>query len=239
MISFSITDWLYWGDIFCCQSNIEPIAKRQPDLSNIPAIQRRRLPLVARRINQFVLTAKKENIPTVYFPQQGEISQTLAIIRSYENEVSPAKFSLSVHNAIAGILSVIHQNKQSYQVIDSLSGGIEMAIVEAVSLLSQHKRVNVVYYDEALPQDFRVFYQDGHSGELPSTMVLGLTICQGNDLTLTKQKTTPANKYQLSTDFSAVQQVADFIRHAEGRILNNHYASCYWQWKRNGNQEKT
>lgn len=232
LISFTINDWFYWGEHFYSKSAPTPVAEKQPDLGNIPAIQRRRLPLVAKRINQFALAANSAETPIIYVSQQGELSQTLAIIRSFVGEVSPMKFSLSVHNAIAGLLSVAHKNTQSYQAIDSLSGGIETAIIEAYCLLSQHDSVSIVYFDEDLPQEFSALYDEAETPtETPKATVLALTIAKGEDLHLEKQ-VSEAQDYALKTDYLAVANIADFLQSPAQDALDNRYNACTWRWER-------
>lgn len=232
MISFTISDWFYWEERFYSKDAPTPVADKKPDLSNIPAIQRRRLPLVAKRINQFALVAKNTETPIIYVSQQGELSQTLAIIRSFSGEVSPMKFSLSVHNAIAGLLSVAHKNTQNYQAIDSLSGGIETAIIEAYCLLNQHDSVSIVYFDEDLPQPFHNLYgETAHPTETPKATVLALTITKGEAFHLEK-KVSEAQNDALKTDYLAVSNIADFLQSTNQNVLDNRYSACHWRWER-------
>ncbi len=226
MIQFAIADWFYWGEHFFSQDCPEPVADKAPALDNVPAIQRRRLPLVAKRINAFALAAGQAQTPLVYASCHGSMSNTFDIIRQLDSDVSPMKFSLSVHNAIAGLLSVVHQNTQSYQVIDSLSGNIEIALIEAVALLTEYPRVNVIYYDEQLPPAFSDF---SRPDEPSATCVLALTLTAGKAFSLEKQSGL-ASDYHL-TDKTAARRVADWLRQPTQPTLTNCYADAQWQWQ--------
>ncbi len=74
-----------------------------------------------------------------------------------KEQLSPMDFSLSVHNAIAGLFSIALGNKQSST---SLSGGkstFEMGLLEAYALAEARQiHVGYLYYDMPLP----VFYGD-------------------------------------------------------------------------------
>ncbi len=180
---FSIDNWFYWENDYC-DINSRSTTKNY-DLSNIPVIQRRRLPEVAKRMNAFTKRLSEQKIPIIYATHNGEISQTLSIIRTFKDDVSPAKFSLSVHNAIAGLLSIIHKNNQPYQTIDSMSGLLEVAITEAYALLSHYNKVGIVYYDEELPV---LLGQNNTGSPLPSLRVFGLLLSAGDDYALSARQ---------------------------------------------------
>ncbi len=234
-LAFDVADWFYWGDNYYDTNtplnkpeDMRDIHKPIADLSAIPAIQRRRLPEVAKRMHHFAKRLADEQTPIIYASYNGQVSQTLAIIRSFAADVSPAKFSVSVHNAIAGLLSVIHKNTLSYQAIDSLSGLIESAIVEAAGLLTKHEKVGIIYYDETLPTELAV-----HNEEIPAMRVFALTICRGNHYCLAKiptlKKHHPDN---MLAEFDAPEQIASFFYNKE-KILVNQYANTAWQWSCN------
>lgn len=155
MIYFNITDWFYWGEYYLDNNepNIKKVEKKV-ELTGISSLQKRRFPDVAKKINAFFLAANTKNEPIIYTSKYGQLAKTMAIIRGFADEVSPAKFSMSVHNAIPGLLSATHQSKIPYQTIDSMAGMIEMAMFEASSLLNKHPAVNVVYFDESLSSAF-------------------------------------------------------------------------------------
>ena len=53
-------------------------------------------------------------------------------------EVSPTAFSLSVHNAIAGLFSIAYGCHQEITVIAPGQDGIAPAFIEALGLLQEH-----------------------------------------------------------------------------------------------------
>lgn len=70
-------------------------------------------------------------------------------------ELSPTAFSLSVHNAIAGLFSMIYVNQLETSVIAPGRDGLASGFVEALGLLQEgHPAVLLVFYDEPVPAFF-------------------------------------------------------------------------------------
>jgi hypothetical protein len=66
-------------------------------------------------------------------------------------EISPTAFSLSVHNAIAGLFSMVWQNKLQSTVVAPGEEGMAAGFIEALGLLQEGaEQVLLVFYDEPL-----------------------------------------------------------------------------------------
>jgi hypothetical protein len=64
-------------------------------------------------------------------------------------ELSPTAFSLSVHNAIAGLFSIAYHNHQEITVIASGQEGIAPAFIDALGILQEGAAaVLLIFYDE-------------------------------------------------------------------------------------------
>ncbi len=148
MLNFSIKQWALW-DLSESAEFIgqEATYSGKPELIGVKPMVKRRMPMLARAI--YELTQGHKQMPIVYASKNGELSRTIKLIRQFGGDLSPALFSMSVNNAIPGLLSVIGEDNSSYTVIDSMSGVIEMAVYEAVSLLDQHAAIKVVYFEES------------------------------------------------------------------------------------------
>jgi len=160
--SFNLKSWAAWGIGELAEiTKLEKIKNGTPLLENIPPMVKRRMPMLAKYIfelntildDSLSIKTPKTAIPTVYASKNAELKRTFNIIRSFTGDVSPAQFSMSVHNAIAGLLSVINKDNSVYTVIDSMSGTLEAAVIEAISLLSEYDYVKVIYFDEDLPDE--------------------------------------------------------------------------------------
>lgn len=125
--------------------------EKRPDVSFIPPMMRRKLSDI-EKIALWVAeqTAPKGVYRSVFASRFGEWRQTLKLLRQFytDKEVSPAGFSLSVHNAAAGLYSLLKQNPESYTALAANEDTFEMGFIEAY--LSE-KPVLYVYAEEEAP----------------------------------------------------------------------------------------
>ena len=159
-ISFAISEWSGWksnaNSTNSGEENYLTIAE-DPDVSSIPPLLRRRLNLLGRACANEILQhiKKDENIPVVYCSQHGDIERTFGILsKAAKGEpTSPMNFSLSVHNAILGVLSIHLGLTSSISSISSEQNGLVPVLLEAVGILmSGSEKVLCVLCDVTLPQ---------------------------------------------------------------------------------------
>jgi hypothetical protein len=98
-------------------------------------------------------------MPAVFFSSHGESQYYFEMLHGIaaHEDVSPSRFSLCVHNAIAGLSSV---HSASFEPYVSLSGGEEgvfAAFLEAGGLLLETPQVLVVWYEQPLPDAYRAY----------------------------------------------------------------------------------
>lgn len=135
----------------------------KPDLSSIPPMLRRRLAPLARvvfhTLKECVSYPAEETV--IFSSRMGEIQRTQGILEALaSNEpVSPAAFSLSVHNAIAGLWSLAHGVQLPLLALAPVNGSPVPALVEAYAHLAEQPRgvINVVCYEEPCPDFYRPF----------------------------------------------------------------------------------
>jgi hypothetical protein len=126
-------------------------------------MQRRRLSPLARVafhvLGQCADMSKEE--PVVFSSVMGEIQRTQRILETIATDqpVSPAAFSLSVHNSISGQWSVIHGIKAPMIALSPPDGSAVAALLEAIGILleSTYRAVNVVFYEEDYPEFYSPF----------------------------------------------------------------------------------
>lgn len=136
-------------------------------LDAIPAMQRRRLSPLAKLALHGALTALDgQHVDyIVWASRYGDEQKTLDILQDVlkQQPPSPTQFSTSVHNAIAGLYSILCQDATPST---SLSCEWTEALIEAYAVLKTRAgtaQVLVVAYDQALPsvyndaQDFPAF----------------------------------------------------------------------------------
>ena len=148
----------------------------KPDVSFVPAMERRRLTgveraalSVAHRALELAAASRSadpsapqspgQTIPVVFASRWGEIGTTLRLMRQMhdEGEMSPAGFSNSVHNAAPGHLSLLLKNKAPYTAIAAGPDSYEMGLLEAKTTPG---KVLFIYAEEETPAFYRGEFKD-------------------------------------------------------------------------------
>lgn len=145
----SAEDWARWNGR---SADGDP----KPALDWLPPMQRRRLPALARGAFHVARRAAGDlaaDVPTVLACSHGEPSRTLDLLETLADgePLSPAAFSLSVHNAVSGQLGIALGNRAPASTVALAGDGLSGALVEALCLKQPGKPVLVVIYEAPLP----------------------------------------------------------------------------------------
>ncbi len=146
-------DWIQWA-----RENTNPATSTKPDISQIPALKRRRMSKLSKMALSTALNCLDGNEQKpicVFASQHGELERTIKIINSFVNneDTSPTDFSLSVHNTALGLFSIQTHNKMPATTIAAGDDTFGYALLEACNLLQRYPESSVllVYFDEPLP----------------------------------------------------------------------------------------
>jgi hypothetical protein len=154
---FVLNDWGAWAP--ASEGGETSDRRSGPNLAGIPdfipKLQQRRLSPLARAVFNAVDRCIRpgETLPTVFSSAHGEVGKALEMLKTIQagEELSPTAFSLSVHNAIAGLYSIAYRNQQEITVIAPGGEAIAPAFVEALGMLREGAdEVLVVLYDEPI-----------------------------------------------------------------------------------------
>lgn len=128
-------------------------------LANIPAMQRRRLSTLAKiALNSAVQALQEHQVQyLVWASRYGDEQKTINILHDIlqGQTPSPTQFSTSVHNAIAGLYSILYQDATPST---SLSCSWSEAMLEAYAWLKNQPNATaalVIYYDAPLPEIYQ------------------------------------------------------------------------------------
>ncbi|OWY28750.1 beta-ketoacyl synthase chain length factor [Herbaspirillum robiniae] len=152
--------WQQWinGDLRAAGSG-EPAVKAMP-----PMLRRRASPAgkLALENAYAVLPADDaaDDIPIVFASRHGECARSVELLQELAAgaPLSPASFSLSVHNANAGLFSIARRARGNGIAVAAGRSTIEHAVIEACSLLADGApRVLLVAADGPLPEVFAQF----------------------------------------------------------------------------------
>lgn len=153
------------------------MALDKPVIENVPPMQKRRLSPLARVVFHVLdsCVEPQSQAPVVFSSYMGEIKRTQGILDTLAiNEaVSPAAFSLSVHNSIGGLWSLIRGNRGPVLALASPNGSPVAALLEAAGMLAegQWESVTVVFYEEEFPQFYAPYLQGP-----PASQALAITL---------------------------------------------------------------
>ncbi|WP_434767477.1 beta-ketoacyl synthase chain length factor [Pseudomonas triticicola] len=194
VINFNIAQWRAWApgldsvDAWQAWSR-QPVVLQSsdaaPDVSFLPAMQRRRLSRLARMAFSvgWPLADGRDNLPLVFVSRHGETPRTFEILRDLATEqpLSPTQFSLSVHNAIIGLWSIMRGETSEMTALAAAGDGLEHGMLEAAALLEEGApAVLLVITEEQPPEAYSQWVDD-----VPFPYALGLLLTPGTDWRLT------------------------------------------------------
>ncbi len=228
---FIIHQWHCWPPL---SSETQTAVEQQKTLlASVPKMLRRRLTPLAKTVFCAILQqqANYAEIPIVFSSSHGELEKSLRMMEMIEDnqEISPTQFSLSVHNAIAGLFSIAFNNKQQISVLAPGEDGVAAGFLEACGLLEEGENaVLLVFYDESLPaffptQPYRL------SDDKSLAVALWLSKCgEGTSLTLELTPTTGQDGEQ------PIQliRLLEFLSTSQAELQFNNGRNG-WLWKKN------
>ncbi|MHC1668893.1 beta-ketoacyl synthase chain length factor [Stenotrophomonas maltophilia] len=173
MIEFSIVDWAAWAPGLSERSQwlgwadapFLPQGEGAPALSEVPAMQRRRIERLGRMAIQTACWCEDghgadSQVPLVFASRHGDVARSMELLGALVNEqpLSPTGFGLSVHNAIAALYSIARGHRGNYLALAAGQATVEAACLEAAGLLADGAReVRVVVYESPLPEVYAAF----------------------------------------------------------------------------------
>ncbi|MDE2316752.1 MAG: beta-ketoacyl synthase chain length factor [Xanthomonadaceae bacterium] len=148
----SANDWRAWAQ---SPRAVPDDAQTQPSCAFLPALQRRRLSRLARMTLEtaWPLCGDDEQLPFVFGSHHGETPQTLALLSDIVDgqPLSPTRFGLSVHNAIAGQWSILRGQRGESSAIAGEADTFEHAVLEGLLQLAAGAPAVLVVVAEELP----------------------------------------------------------------------------------------
>lgn len=184
----SVDAWQAWGR----QPVVLQSSDAAPDVSFLPAMQRRRLSRLARMAFSvgWPLADGRENLPLVFVSRHGETPRTYEILSDLATEqpLSPTQFSLSVHNAIIGLWSIMRGETSEMTALAAAGDGLEHGMLEAAALLHEGApAVLLIITEEQPPAAYSQWIDD-----VPFPYAVGLLLTPGTDWRLTLNSTSQA-----------------------------------------------
>lgn len=237
-MNFNITDWRAWAPGMETQSDwLTWLATASPlvntataDVSFLPPMQRRRLSPLARMVFHVAwpLAEQYPKQPVIFCSRHGETPRNLELLKqmAQREELSPTRFSLSVHNAIIGLWSIFRQDDSEMTAISGAEDGLEHAVLEAQLMLNAGAQsVLLVIAEEQQPELYAPWITD-----VPAPYALALQLQQGEqwslNLSTNAQEETPAARPH------ALSLLSLLLKQQSQLVHNVGVRSWHWHVKR-------
>ena len=218
--------WHAWASHPVFPENIS-----EPKLSAVPPLLRRRTDLLGKMALESACQclSQPENVPVVFASRHGEVARSAKMLSglAQHEPMSPTAFSLSVHNAVAGLFSIAFSSTANNIAIASKEDIVENALFEACSLLADgEKKVLLVVYNNALPTQLSQFEDQP---ELPYSWAWLIEKPGKNAISLarTESEETNATGYALPQELEIFRF---FLSDAKRHVIQGRRQA--WLWSR-------
>lgn len=152
-------------------------APANPLTAAMPMLLRRRL----GKLGQLAVAAAYEAgaappVRYVFCSRHGEFGRTLGLLRdgALGEPLSPTEFSVSVHNALAGLLSIATKATGGHTALAAGADTFAYGLVESAASLAAapDEPVLLVYFDEPLPAPFDALVPPADEAPLACALLL-------------------------------------------------------------------
>ncbi|SDR10850.1 Beta-ketoacyl synthase, N-terminal domain [Pseudoxanthomonas sp. CF385] len=178
MIGLSVKEWAAWAPGLVdqtawtawAQAPWLPAGDGTPALSEVPAMQRRRIERLGRMAIQTAFWCQRADeggVPLVFASRHGDVARSMELLEALVagESPSPTTFGLSVHNAIAALYSILRGERGNYVATAGGKATVETACIEAAALLADGApEVLLVVYDAPLPAVYAGFADEPDAG---------------------------------------------------------------------------
>ncbi len=232
-LNFTLRHWCLW------QSEETPLVDHWPcgevlpynggsaDVGFLPMMQSRRLSPLAKAACAVAYHCRQTSgdMPSVFFSSHGESQYYFEMLEGMaaREDVSPSRFSLCVHNAIAGLSSL---HNASFFPTVSLSGGTDglfAAFLEAGGLLLETPMALVVCYGQPLPEAYRAYLATSET-----TWALAMVLARADDPGQQLRLTRRPDKGLSTAEDPAQSLVQAILEHRRSSFC--HLGRSVWQW---------
>ncbi|GHC29344.1 hypothetical protein GCM10010082_23820 [Kushneria pakistanensis] len=160
------------------------ITDEKPPAASVPAMLRRRLTPLGRAVCTLLgeMGAHEHpGMPVLHASRHGDGHRPLDMLDTlFEGEpLSPARFGLSVHNAVLGVYSIAFDNHASMAALAAAGEEFEALLSEARGYLSDGcESVLLVLTDSPVPERYRIQTQ---APQNPSALLMTLSLSPAPD----------------------------------------------------------
>lgn len=163
---FRVEDWVAFGPGLGRRADAsgwssDPATPRLQDLEGVglPVMLRRRISSVGQNAFRAAFSIGQQKLARfVFCSRYGELARTLRILNAIvtSDPISPADFTLSVHNALAGLLSIGWANMAGHTAVCAGADTFAFGLLEAVASLHDAggNPVMLIYFEDPAPPPY-------------------------------------------------------------------------------------
>ncbi len=237
---FSIESWVLWCDdnVFSHDSNQKSVQFEQliKALNYIPHLKRRRMSnLTKMALSTSELCLRKFSSynshlqpSSVFCSQHGELTRTVNILFKLATgeELSPAEFSLSVHNTALGLYSILNNNKECGTTVAAGGDTLGFGLIEALHRLYREPQrpILITCFDEPLPYPLEQ-YDFKAKGAYSFSMIIAPFTNHGFNISYSK------NESKKQSNREQILSLAHYL--SSGNKSENITGERFsWEWQR-------
>ncbi|GGP26728.1 beta-ketoacyl synthase chain length factor [Silvimonas amylolytica] len=180
----SAQDWQDWAAQGAPARSLDGA---EPGVAGMPPMLRRRAQRLGRMALEVLYQSEADHAASIVFASRfGEIQQSTGLLRELarSHAVSPQAFSMSVHNAVAGLYTIARKDAARVMALAAGTQTAQAGLFEAAMQVADGApRVRLVFCDEPLPALYRPFAEP----ETPPFAIM-LTLVPGDDYVLSWQE---------------------------------------------------
>lgn len=183
---FRIVDWAARSSGRATKKQWSAWARGEAEVEPTPVNPSITMPMLLRRrlgkLGQLAISAAYEvgampPVRYVFCSRHGEFGRALGLLRGVAlgEELSPVEFSVSVHHALAGLLSIATKATGGHTAIAAGADTFAYGLVEAAACLAtaSNEPVLLVYFDEPLPAPYDELVISEDEAPLACALLLG------------------------------------------------------------------
>lgn len=229
-------DWQQWATGQASANTTD-----QPQVSSIPAMLRRRLSPSGKMALSvaYPLLGEGEQLPCIFASRHGELNRTIHLLTelSAQEPLSPTQFSLSVHNAIGGVMSIARNDHSCITALATDDENTSSAVIEAIAIMQEQnsRRALCILYDDTVPD----IYRDQAGSDFPPyalALLLSQQSATADTQALTLTLTTSANTATSpASDALAEPQALSLLRfllNSQQQALRLNGRGLDWCWNK-------
>lgn len=229
-MAFRVSAWAAWSEAGGASGFAEQEAAR--DRPSPPSLLRRRVSTLGQQALLYAwnLQASK-HARLIASSRHGEFRRSLGIMEGLVagEGVSPADFTLSVHHALVGLLSIAQANRRGHTALAAGPESFCFGFLEAISSLAEspHEQVVLIHYDEPLPDPFAHFANETGAA---MTLALALDVAGPGEAMTLAVAPTVGHRGQPPADVA--QEFCAFLSQADRPTFTFVGPRMTWQWVR-------